>query len=100
MTFAEVRRQVESVKRVQKIQNQERAVFDYILANMIGISNNRNHSESFTMPTIEEFYPVIFEALAERKEEEKQEKIEDVSTARFLQFAQAHNAKLQKGVAE
>lgn len=100
MTFAEVRRQVESVKRVQKIQNQERAVFDYILANMIGISNNRNHSESFTMPTIEEFYPTIFEAEAEKKQEEKQEKIEDVSTARFLQFAQAHNAKLQKGVAE
>lgn len=101
MTLAEIRRQVESIKRVQRIQAKERAVYDYILANMIGISNNRNHSEKFRMPAIEEFYPTIFEEEAQKKEMEKQQHNNDVSTARLIQFAQAHNAKLQeKGVAE
>lgn len=92
MTISELERLIESKKRVKKIQDQEKASFDYILADLIGRSISRIYSSSATIPDIAEMYPTLFDS--EEIQEKKQEKKDELSAARFKQFAQAYNKKL------
>jgi hypothetical protein len=62
MTLAEVNRAIESKQRVQKREQQEKASFDYILADLIGRSVARVYSSSNKLPAIEEVYTSIFDA--------------------------------------
>lgn len=94
MTLAELNRAVESKKRVQKLEAQERASFDYILADLIGRSIARIHSSSNQLPQIAEVYPALFEA--EFIEEKRQEKRDELSVLRFKQFAQSYNKKFKE----
>lgn len=94
MTLAELNRAIESKKRVQKIQAQERASFDYILADLIGRSIARIHSSSNRMPKINEAYPSLFEA--DVIEEKLQEKKDELSVLRFKQFALSYNKKFKE----
>lgn len=90
MTFAEVERAIASKRR----QEQRRASFDYILADLIGRSVARVHNSSNTMPTLAEAYPTLFDKQAE--EEEIQAQKDKLSVLRFKQFAQSYNKKHQE----
>lgn len=95
MTIAEIQRWIEGA--TWRLKN--KAVFDYQLADLIGISSARMLSKDVTLPTIEEVYPSLFEA--KEKEEEGPTVKDDIMTIsqnRFLAFARAHNARMQKGV--
>lgn len=94
MTLAELFRLIESKKRMLKLQQKEKASFDYALADLIGRSIARIYSSSNKMPTIAEAYPSLFEQ--EEVEEKLQEKRENLFAAQLRQFAQAHNNKLKE----
>ena len=95
MTIAELIRAVESKKRIIKQKAQEKAVYDYTLANMIGHSIARIHSSSNTdMPQISDFYPSLFDKQA--VEEKQQEKKDELSALRFKQFANSFNKNFKK----
>lgn len=93
MTIAELMRAVSSKKRVIKQQEQERASFDYVLAELIGRSISRIYSSSAEMPDISEAYPSLFDG--KEVEEQKQEKKDELSAVRFKQFANSFNKKLK-----
>lgn len=94
MTLAEIIRYIDSRKRIQKLEAQEKATFDYQLADLIGRSISRIHSSQNKMPSIAEAYPALFDS--EEIEAKKQEKKDEISVARFKQFAQAHNKKYRE----
>ena len=96
MTIAELARAIASKKRIQKQQAQEKASFDYILADLIGRSISRLYSSSTTVPEIAEVYPSLFDA--EEAKEEKENKKQELSVLRFKQFAQTFNKKFEKEV--
>lgn len=98
MTIAEVIRYIESKKRRIKMEAQEKASFDYALADLIGRSIARIHSSSNTMPHISEAYPSLFDS--EAIEEKLQEKKDELSALRFKQFTQSFNAKFKEGIEE
>lgn len=95
MTLAEAIRAIESKKRIAKREAQEKASYDYILADLIGRSVARIYSSSSTMPTLMEAYPSIFDD--EEIKAQQQKKKDDLSTIRFRQFAEAFNKRF-KGV--
>lgn len=94
MTLAELERAIDSKKRVQKAQAQEKASYDYILADLIGRSISRIYSSSNDLPSIAEVYPTLFDT--EQIEQAKAEKQAELSAARFKQFADAFNKKYEK----
>jgi hypothetical protein len=100
MTPAEVERSIMSKARVRKIEAQERASYDYILATLIskGVSVVLGDKQPF--PDIREAYPTLFnDETAIAAEEELQEKKMQLSALRFKQFAQSYNENLKnKGV--
>lgn len=93
MTMAEVDRFIKGATWRMKTQAQ----FDYMLANLIGVSVARIVSKEAEFPSIEKVYPTLFEE--ELKKAEKQEKEEDIaitnSKNRFLEFALQHNARIR-----
>jgi hypothetical protein len=89
MTLAELERLIESKKRIKKLKEQERASFDYILADLIGKSVSRIYSSSATMPTINEAYPTLFDS--KQLEEQRQARKDELTVLRFKQFAQNYN---------
>ena len=77
-----------------------KAQFDYMLADLIGVSSARMMSNEVKFPTLEEAYPSLFERRPEEVKalEEEELRIQN-STNRFLEFAMKHNAKRRdKGV--
>lgn len=94
MTLGEVTRAVESNRRVYKQKAQEKASYDYILADLIGKSIARIHSSANQMPPIADVYPTLFDAAA--VEEKIQEKKDELSTIRFKQFADSFNKRFKK----
>ena len=95
MTFAELKRDVASRSRRRKLDEQQRALFDYALAELIGRSVARVYSNSAKMPEIGEVYPSLFDTQA--IEEQKAEKEAKLFALKFKQFAAAHNAKMKDG---
>lgn len=97
MSIAEVVRAIESAKRVQRERERDRAARDYILADLIGRSVSRIYNSANNMPKISEVYPDLFDA--EEETEKIQEKRDELSAARFKQFADSFNArfKTEKG---
>lgn len=93
-TLAELTRLIESKKRIQKREYQDRAYFDYALADMIGRSVARIHSSSNKLPDIAEVYPTLFDA--EEAKMKRQEKKDELSVLRFKQFAQSYNKKFKE----
>lgn len=98
MTLAEVNRVANSKIRMIKIEDQKKASFDYILADLIGRSVSRIYSSSSKMPTLSEAYPSLFS----KEEEVKtvQQKKNELSALRFKQFANSYNNKFNKEVAK
>ena len=96
MTLGELDRAIKSKIRVKKRQDQEKAAFDYILADLIGRSIARIYSSSAKLPEITEVYTTLFDS--QELQEKKQEQLEELSALRFKQFAQAYNKKFNKEV--
>lgn len=94
MTLAEVNRAANSKIRMTKIEDEKKASFDYILADLIGRSVSRIYSSSSKMPTLHEAYPSLF--TQEREEEMIQEKKVELSALRFKQFANSYNTKYKE----
>lgn len=92
MTFAEILRRMESYKRKMESRMKEQAEFHYILADLIGISIARILDKDVKYPSIDKVYPKLFKKSEEQIEKEKT----DISVARFMQFANAHNAKFEQ----
>lgn len=95
MTLAELDRLIHSKLRVKKIQDQERASFDYILASLIGKHFARCYSSSVRIPDISDAYVGLFDK--EELQEQQQEKIDELSALRFKQFAQAYTKRQEVG---
>ena len=94
MTLAEVNRAANSKIRMTKIEDEKKASFDYILADLIGRSVSRIYSSSSKMPTLSEAYPSLF--TKEKEKEMIQQKKNELSALRFKQFAQSHNTKYKE----
>lgn len=94
LTIAELIRLIDSKKRMLKARAQEKASFDYILADLIGRSVSRIYNSSNRIPSIEEVYPSLFDS--KEIEEKKAEKKTELSALRFKQFADAFNKKFKE----
>lgn len=95
MTLAELDRYVESQKRLEKYRAQERATYDYILATTIGLAVGRSFSDgNDSFPEIHEIYPSLFDG--KEREEEKQERKNELSALRFKQFADSYNNRYKE----
>lgn len=92
MTFAEIGRVIESKRRVIEMETKRRALYDYKLADLIGVSIARVHNSKNKLPSINEVYPHLFPI----DEEAQQEQLDNLSAIRFTQFAQAFNDKYKK----
>lgn len=95
MTLAELERALQSKKRVKRTEAQERAGFDYILAELIGKSISRIYSSSNTMPEIETVYSSLFDE--EEVKAQKANKKAELSVIRFKQFANSFNQRFTGG---
>ena len=93
MTIAELTRAMRSKNRIRKQKAQEKASYDYILADLIGRSIGRIYSSSTTIPEISEAYPSLFDD--KEIEEKKAAKKAELSALRFKQFAESHNKRFQ-----
>lgn len=89
MSLAELERKFESYKRVKENQQKEKATFDYILADLIGISIGRLYNKNNKYPKIADAYPTLFTGDAET--EQKKKDIENIN--RFKAFANSFNKK-------
>lgn len=94
MTISEITRMAKSKQRTTITESKERAMFDYLLADLIGKSVSRIYSNSAKMPELYEVYPSLFEQ--EDIEEKKQEQRDTLSALRFKQFAQSYNKRFKK----
>lgn len=95
MTLSELERATASKKRLLKAQAQEKASFDYILADLVGRSVGRIYSSSTKLPEISEVYPSLFDS--REIEEQKADKRAELSILRFKQFAESYNKKFREG---
>ena len=96
MTLREIENYVRSKQRVRRMENQEKATYDYIQATLIikGVGLVLGSKEEF--PTVEQAYPGVFEDMVKQKQEELQNKKDELSVLRFKQFAQSYNNKFVK----
>jgi hypothetical protein len=94
MTIAEIERAVASKNRVRELEQKEKALFDYIHAELVGRSMARVFNSNNEYPAIEEAYPTIFENVAAIQE--KQAKKAELSALRFKLFADKYNSKFKE----
>lgn len=83
-----------SKHRMLKARAQEKASFDYLLAELIGKSVARIYSSSATMPEIGEVYPSLFDT--QEIQEKKMEKKAELSALRFKLFAKSYNDRFKE----
>lgn len=88
MTIAELIRAMESFNRRERAKAQEKATFDYILADTIGRSISRLYASSNHLPHIADVYTTLFNK--QELEEKDAEKKVELSVMRFKQFAELH----------
>lgn len=91
MTLAEVQRFIDGATWRLK----QKAYYDYVLADLIGISAGRIMSKDVKFPSIEEAYPALFEEEVAKKKKEEAEVAERTqrSIDNFMSFALKLNAK-------
>lgn len=94
MTFAELDRLFESKARQHKLNAQQKASDNYILAMLIGRAFASSMSKDATFPELHEVYPSLFSE--EIHEEIKQERLDQLSALRFKQFANFHNKRYEE----
>lgn len=94
MTIAEVERSLRAKQKLIRSQAQEKASYDYILAELIGRSIARIYNSSNKMPDIAEVYPSLFDSA--ELQEKKQAKQAELSALRFKQFADSYNQRFKE----
>lgn len=95
MSLAELERAIQSKRRIKKAEAQEKASFDYVLADLIGRSIARLYGSTNNIPDIAKVYPTLFNN--EEIEKEQYQKKMELSAIRFRQFAQFHNNRFSGG---
>lgn len=95
MTPGEVIRLVESRVKMRKIESQERASYDYILAGLIVKGMSRLLGDKEEYPTLYKAYPGVFDDVMKQQEEELHQQKMNLSALRFKQFAQSYNNKFK-----
>lgn len=95
MTFGEIHREVNSKIRVRKLQTQEKATHDYILAQLITKGVSKVLGDKSNYPSIEEAYPGVFDDVIAEKKAKAEEQRMNLSALRFKQFAQSYNSKFK-----
>lgn len=95
MTFAELNRLLDSKRRTQKAEAQQKAFFDYTLAELIGHSVGRLYNSANKMPELYKAYPSLFDK--EIAEEELAKRQDELSALRFKQFADTFNKRFEGG---
>ena len=99
MTIGEYVRAIEAKSRIDKRRLQERAVMDYLLADLVGISVARSQSSSVKMPDVRKHYSFLFdEDDRQAALEEEQRKRDEISSINFKLFANSFNARHFKEV--
>ena len=91
MTLAEFDRFVDSRRRVIDREAKEKATYDYILGDLIGRSVARLFDSSNKYPEIYDAYPALFDK--DKIEQQKQERLDELSAQRFMAFAKSFNDK-------
>ena len=94
MTFAELDRYLSSKRRIEKARQQELATHNYILAGLIGRAYACSMDGKATFPELYEVYPSLFDG--DKREQEKQNLINELSVLRFKQYANFHNTKYKE----
>lgn len=94
MSIEEIEREITIYVKKEKLRLQEKATFDYKLADLIGKSISRLYSSSAKMPELNEAYPTIFEA--EKIQEQRQAKKAELSALRFKLFADSYNKRFEE----
>lgn len=95
MTIGELGRLFNSKARVKKAEEQNMALHNYILGDLIGRSMARLHSSSATYPQIYEVYPSLFDK--DEFERKRQERITEESIQRLKQFAGSFQKRKDEG---
>lgn len=99
MTIGELSRAVRSKLRVRKLEAQEKATYDYTLAQMIGRACGMAFGTIKTeFPEISGVYPTLFDS--EEIKQKKQERQAELSALRFKQFADSFNQKFKQREAQ
>ena len=75
---------------------QNKASFDYIQANMIIKGVSIVLGDKSKLPSIEEAYPSIFAENIIQEQEKIQQRKDELSALRFIQFAQSYNVKFKQ----
>ena len=96
MTLGEIRRAIKSKIRVHKLQAQEHASYDYVLAQLITKGVGKVLGDKGDYPTLEEVYPEIFKDIVEDRKAKAEARKMDLSALRFKQFANFHNNKYKE----
>jgi hypothetical protein len=94
MSIAEIERAIESRIRVRQYEEKNKALYDYIHAELVGRSMARCFNSNNQYPEIGEVYPHLFED--PKAKEEKQAKKAELSALRFKLFADNHNSKFKE----
>lgn len=90
-TLAQVTRYIEAYNKQQQNELQEKAYFDYQLANLIGVSVSRLLSKDAKYPSFEKAYPFINQS-AQAKEDNEEWEME-VQHHRLREWAEQMNKK-------
>ena len=94
MTLGELSRAVSSKIRVRKIEAREKATFDHILGQLIGVACGRAFGSLKTeYPSLEAIYPSLFDS--EEVKQQKAEQQAEISALRFKQFAESFNNRFK-----
>lgn len=99
MTLAEVNRAVASRMRVRKAEAQDKASFDYILAQLFTRGCNIAFSGKGELPVFDEVYSFLYEDGQTEKEElqaKRQKQKDELSALRFQLFAQSYNKRFKE----
>lgn len=91
MTIAEISRRIESFIRNSNRERKQRINDNYILADLCALSIARLFSDSATYEPIDVYFPELFEEEGQSRKERELE----LSTQRFLQFAQSFNNRFE-----
>ncbi len=96
MTIAELERAIASYTRRKQEENKQKATYDYILANLIARGVQSAIVGGDGMPDITEVYSSLFKVENEKRKEERQALNNELSTLRFIEFANSYNKKFEE----
>ena len=92
MTLAELERAVASKKRIRRLEAREKAQYDHVLGQLIGIACGKAFgSVKKEYPSLDAAYPSLFtaEEILKRKQEQQAGQL----ALKFRQFAESFNSR-------